>query len=485
MPPGTHLVVWSDMRLSRLPYLLSGGAALALAGCGGGGASNPIDVPTGKTPEVIQRWHDYALECSRLDFTPPSSGDPRATFKQQPGPCRTSRALAIVHLSMYDAVQSIAKRYKTYTSMPSFPGGSNFNVAAAQAAHDTLVNLYPAQKTQIDTWLTNELAKVGASAEKTNGIAAGQMAAQLIIADRSTDGSNNVTAYTPSGLPGRWAPDAFNPGQKALDPGWGKVRPFVLLSGNQFRFPPPPVLTSSEYAASYKEVTEYGGDGVITPSKRTADQTLIADFWAYDGAPGIGVPPRLYNQVASRIASLKNLDAIDYTRLLAMVNVSMADSAIDCWESKYYYDYWRPVTATRVDDANPNTKTDLNFKPLGAPASNTSNANFTPNFPSYPSGHASFGGALFQSLRNFFGTDSISFDFVSDELNGVTKDNVTGKTRPYAPRRFNNLSQAEEENGQSRIYQGIHWSFDKTAGITEGRQVADWVNRNAFQRLAP
>lgn len=160
----------------------------------------------------------------------------------------------------------------------------------------------------------------------------------------------------------------------------------------------------------------------------------------------------------------------------------MADAGYASWESKYYWDFWRPVTGIREadvgsgptgsGDGNPDTIADLNFTPLGAPAGNLQGPNFTPPFPAYPSGHATFGGALFQTLRRFFRTDHVGFRFVSDEYNGVTRDNA-GNVRPYLPRYFSRLSQAEEENGQSRIYLGIHWSFDKTKGIAQGRKVAD------------
>jgi hypothetical protein len=176
-------------------------------------------------------------------------------------------------------------------------------------------------------------------------------------------------------------------------------------------------------------------------------------------------------------------------RLLALVNTAMADAGIAIWESKYYYQLWRPVTGIResdagtgptgLGDANPDTVCDPTFSPLGAPASNLTGPNFTPPFPAYPSGHAGFGGALFETLRTFFGTDDIAFTFVSDEFNGTTKDS-DGSIRPLIPRSFTSLSQAEEENGQSRIYLGIHWRFDKTEGIAQGRQVADYVFTHAF-----
>ena len=122
---------------------------------------------------------------------------------------------------------------------------------------------------------------------------------------------------------------------------------------------------------------------------------------------------------------------------------------------------------------------DPGFFPLGAPASNLTGPNFTPPFPSYPSGHAGFGGALFETLRDFYGTDAIPFTFTSDEFNGVTVDN-TGHVRPLLPRSFTSLSQAEDENGQSRIYLGIHWRFDKEQGIEQGRRIADYVFQNLY-----
>ena len=184
-------------------------------------------------------------------------------------------------------------------------------------------------------------------------------------------------------------------------------------------------------------------------------------------------------------------DVVQTARLLALVNVAMADAGIAIWESKYHYDFWRPVTGIResepgtgpsgLGDGNPATQGDPEFSPLGAPASNLTGPNFTPPFPAYPSGHATFGGALFETLRNYYGTDAIAFTFVSDELNGVTVDNQ-GNVRPLRPRSFSSLSEAEEENGQSRIYLGIHWAFDKTEGIAQGRRVADAVFRKAFAR---
>jgi len=260
--------------------------------------------------------------------------------------------------------------------------------------------------------------------------------------------------------------------------------PFALQSTSQFRTPAPPALNSAEYTTAFNEVKNFGGDGVVTPTQRIPEQTFIGVYWAYDGTPSLCAPPRLYNQITVQIADQKRLNTVQLARLLALVNVAMADTGMATWESKYYWDFWRPIGGLRESDpgtgptgsgdGNDATVGDPTFIPLGAPASNLMGPNFTPPFPAYPSGHAAFGGALFQIMRRFFGTDRVGFTFVSDEFNGVTLDH-TGAVRPYMPRSFSRLSQAEEENGQSRIYLGIHWSFDKTEGIAQGRRVADYV----------
>jgi hypothetical protein len=196
--------------------------------------------------------------------------------------------------------------------------------------------------------------------------------------------------------------------------------------------------------------------------------------------------------IADQMGTTNNPEEL--ARLLALVNTSLADAGVASWESKFFWKFWRPITGIRESDVgtgptgygdgNDNTVGDPNFTPLGAPASNLNGPNFTPPFPAYPSGHATFGGALFEVLRRFYGTDNIAFAFQSDEFNGITKDN-TGNVRPKVTRSYTSLSQAEEENGQSRIYLGIHWRWDKEQGILQGRKVADWVFDHAFQPQNP
>jgi hypothetical protein len=313
---------------------------------------------------------------------------------------------------------------------------------------------------------------------------------------RAADGSGGKDPkvgvdWPTSDEPGHWRQDPIGLSPIALGAHWSEVKPFVIRSATQFRIPPPPAMDSAEYAAAFEEVKALGGDGVTTLTQRSPEQSLIGVFWAYDGTPSLCAPPRLYNEIAAEI-SKRSTNVLELARLFALVNVAMADASLAIWESKFYYDFWRPVTGVREadegtgpsgeGDGNALTQGDVSFTPLGAPASNLAGPGFTPPFPSYPSGHAGFGGALFETLRKFYGTDRVAFTFTSDELNGETLGS-DGKVRPLVPRSFASLSDAEEENGQSRIYLGIHWAFDKTEGIKQGEGVADYVFAHAFQRV--
>ena len=457
----------------------------------------PAPVPSVNQPaELIRHWNSMALDATGLDHTPLSPGETR-TFGEQLGPTRSSRAMAIIHIAMFDAVNSFAGGYESYSHIAKAKRGASMSAAIMQAAHDTMAAMYPSQTPTFDNELTNELSQIPEGRAKNDGVATGARAATAIVESSKKDGSQipephlGVNFFT-SNDPGKWRQDPIGQSPVALGADWGRVRPFVIRSGKQFRVPPPPDLTSPEYANAYNEAKLVGGvGGGITPTIRTLDQTDIGTYWAYDGTPTLCAPPRLYNQIAMHIADLEGTSSnpIALARLLALVNVAMADAGVAIWESKYHYQFWRPVTGIRESDAgtgpsglgdgNPTTIGDTTFTPLGAPASNLMGPNFTPPFPSYPSGHAGFGGALFQTLRNFYGTDAIPFTFTSDELDGVTRDH-SGNIRPLMPRSFSSLSQAEEENGQSRIYLGIHWAFDKTQGIAQGETVANFVFSHAF-----
>ena len=459
-------------------------------------ADTPAPAPPVDTLERLHHWNHVAIDSTGLDHAPDGVGNPH-TFGHHLGPGRASRAMAIVHLAVFEAVNAIDRRYESWLRLPAVGTAASMDAAIAQAAHDTLVSLYPSQRADCDRLLAEDLAQMPAGARKRAGILLGKVAAAGVLARMASDGSNHLeplfgAGYLAGDGPGEWRQDPISALPVALGAKWGRVRPFVIPSGQAFRVPPPPPMTSPAYTAAFKEVKALGGDGTTTPTVRTPDQTLAGLYWAYDGTPSLCAPPRLYNQIAEVIANQMGSDIVDQARLFALLNVGMADAGIAIWESKFFYKVWRPVTGIReadrgtgpsgLGDGNPRTIGDAAFSPLGAPASNLDGPNFTPPFPAYPSGHAGFGGVLFQTLRNVYGRDDIAFTFVSDELNGVTIDS-DGVVRPLVPRSFATLSQAEEENGQSRIYLGIHWAFDKTVGIQQGRNIANYIHRHAFRKL--
>ncbi len=481
----------------RMPTTISAFLSATIMGFVGCGFNIPDGTGNGQPPHDesgqswVLRWNRIANDASGLDHTPLEPGENR-TFGHHLGPGRSSRAMAIVHIAMFEVVNAISPRYESYTKAPIAPPNTSMKSAIAQAAHDTLVALFSSQAENFARELEEDLSRIPDGRAKENGIALGRESARVILEEREQDGSGAEDIYEYGSDPGDWRVDPLNPDDEPLGEEWYHVRPFTLGSAVQFRAPPPPSIDSEEYAIAYNEVFQIGGDGLVTPTTRTEVQTLIGMYWAYDGTPSLCAPPRLYNQIAVIIGVDQGLDVVEMARLLALVNVALADAGIAIWESKYYYNYWRPVTGIResdletgpsgLGDDNPLTTGDPTWTPLGAPASNLAGPNFTPPFPAYPSGHAGFGGALFQVLRRYFGTDDIPFSFVSDELNGVTVDNE-GNVRPLIERSFSSLSQAEEENGQSRIYLGIHWEFDKTEGISQGRQVGDEVFDTTFRPL--
>ncbi len=464
---------------------LNGVATLSAANCIGGRANaTPSATPNPEINSLLQtmvgHWNHVAINASGMDHSPLGA-------KEQMGPVRAARAEAIVHIAMFDAVNAATgQRYEPYHLKEVRPGAS-VEAAIAQASYDTLSKLFPSQASHFAAEYLNDVGGILNGKAKEDGLYLGKEAARLVLEDRANDGADDIKQNDPytflDGV-GFWALDPLNPTQKPLGANWGKlVKPFVLPHSRIVRSQPFPAWTSQEYADAYAEVKRLGGDGVTTPTERTQDQTEAGLFWAYDGTPSLCAPPRLYNQIAMHIANLRGIsDPLELTRLLALVNLSMADAGVASWETKYFYNIARPVTAIRKgeQDGNPNTVGDVSWTPLGAPATNLNGPNFTPPFPAYVSGHATFGGALFQTLRNYFGTDDIEFSFVSDELNGITPGN-NGVPRPKRPRTFKTLSQAEEENGQSRIYLGIHWKMDKVEGIKMGRTVANYIYLNKFR----
>jgi hypothetical protein len=397
--------------------------------------------------DFVIDWNNVAIDVLRADTT-------------LPGPGFSSRALAIMHGAVFDAVNGIARTHRSIEFLLPAPGGTNMNAAIATAAHAVLTRLYPDQREFLNQRLVQSLAEVPNGIGEIKGIIYGRLVAEKWLFVRRDDGAFDVVEYEINPAPGHWQPDPLNLGQSAWGPGWGLVDTFGLLGGDQFLPPHPPALSSAQYAQAYNEVKSLGEKNSTT---RTAEQTEIGIFWAYD-RPGTGTPPVLYNQVTQVIADNHDNTPVENARLFALVNLAQADAGISSWDCKYKEDLWRPITAIRrgAEDGNPDTVADPTWVPLGAPGNGTTIPDFTPPFPAYVSGHATFGAAAFQAIARFYGTDQMNFTLTSDELPGVTRS-------------YTSLSQASAENARSRIYLGIHWNFDDVEGRALGGQVGNWI----------
>ncbi|MDX1927608.1 MAG: phosphatase PAP2 family protein [Pirellulaceae bacterium] len=451
-------------------------------------ADKPVEPPASDDFDSILEWNDVMLEANAADHA--------RTRPEQGGPILTARAFAIVSAAMYDAYNSVEHIGSDYLVKAPFTNGANSDAAVAQAAYQALVELFPSQRDTFDSELKESLARIADGASEDLGRAVGKHVADQILATRELDNYeklNSVGKYVPNGKPGFHDVDPLNPNQGFYGAGAMEINPFAIESVDQFQSAPLDdgtpegrlaFMQSEKYRLAYEEVKALGGDGITTPTTRTAEQTEIGKYWGYDGRPDIGTPPRLYNQIVRHIAEQEDNTEAENARLFALVNISMADAGITSWNTKYDDAFWRPILGVRGgdNDGNPDTIGDAEWRPLGAPASNprAGETNFTPNFPAYTSGHATFGAATFQTLARFYGTDNIHFTFVSDELNGKTID-ADGSIRPLVERSFSSLTEAKVENAQSRIYLGIHWAFDATDGIKMGDAVADFVFDNVLK----
>lgn len=358
--------------------------------------------------------------------------------------------------------------------------------ALAQAAHDTLVAVYPRQEPDLDRLLDKFWKKMKKSEV---GAQWGATVAAAVIADRENDGHDAAPPFldTPSTAATyhHTADPTVTPKQPLYAKHFGNVRLFGTSGHTPLADP-----LSFDYVAAYNELIALGTQA---STSRSQDETYTGTYWAYDGAFKIGTPIRLYNQVVAEIVtkvrsnmgpplqpgaslSQKLATGSSLLKLYAMVNVAMADAAISAWKEKYEKDFWRPVAGIRAgaDDTYPETDGVPEWTPLGSPMTNTRVAPTTPAFPAYPSGHATIGTAAMTVARDYLGlTSDFTFSMVSDELNGKSTS-LSGETRPNVRRTFS-IDEAMKENDRSRIYLGVHWAFDCTQGSALGREIASKV----------
>ncbi len=442
-----------------------------------------LTLPTAARADLVSDWNSTLIDAIR---TTPA--------KSNPG--NSTRSMAMMNATIYDVFQAVDRTHTPFLVNDSAPGAS-LEAAVAQAAYRTLADSYGEQQAMLDNVLAARLAVIPDSQAKTAGIALGNRVAMQYINTRSSDGSNQPDAYTPTNLPGHWSPDPLHPSQIAWGQAWGNVTPWAINNPDQFdAVLDLPALSSDEYAKAFQQVKEYGA---LASASRTAHQTETGLFWAYDRF-AMGPPPILFIHALESISAAIGSTLADRARLFALASVAMADAVIAAWDVKYEADLWRPITAIRADAAHAdNNPLTTEWTPLGAPDGDpgTSSGDFTPPFPAYTSGHATMGGAAFKALELFYGTNDFS---VADARIGV--DPVTGEftltseemTGSAASRDYVRFTQTvsldlgtenspEGENATSRVYLGIHWLFDGTDGIALGNAVAEDVVANHFQAV--
>ena len=394
-----------------------------------------LAIPATASADVVADWNAIAVQAT--------------VTGNRPGPSGVID-IAMVHAAVYDAIQSIEKRYVPY--YVEIPGASGSPVAAAaKAAHDVLVSRFPAQAGSLDTTYELYLLNNGLS-QNDPGVAVGAKAAAGIIALRACDGSFPNPPPPPfigSVAIGVWRPTP--PANLPMAASWlGGVTPFTMTRPSQFRAEPPPALTSREYARDYNEIKAIGA---LNNSSRDADQTDVAQFYA-------GNTPVMWNRALRDIAVAHVDNIADSARLFALVDLAVADALIASWNDKTHYVFWRPITAIREgdNDGNPDTAGDAGWQSLIT----------TPNYPDYTSGAVNFASAATTALEHFFGTDHITFSITTTNVNPTLDD-----TRTYQ-----RLSDARQDVVDARVYSGIHFRFADEAARKQGKQVADWTFKN-------
>jgi membrane-associated phospholipid phosphatase len=392
----------------------------------GGGRPSTLD------GNAVTRWNTIATAAVLVD----------------PGRVRDSRAMAMVHAAIHDAVNAIDRRYEPYTSDVSAPGAS-VDAAVAAAARDVLIAVSPSRTAITNAEYAAALAEIPDGPGKVAGISAGQLCAAETLGRRATDGLADAAlpVYVPSGAPGDY--DFTPPFTFALFPGWGRLVPWGIDLGNH-RVPGPDPLDSLRYALDFNYLKAIGSS---SSQWRTADQTEIARFWGEAAPAG-------WNRIANTAIRQKGLNPWKSARILALVNFAIADSFIASFDAKYHFRFWRPSTAIqRADeDGNPLTEQDADWQPLVSTPPLVS-----PPIPDYPSNHAVVGAAAAEVLAHCLG-DHVRFSTTSTSLPGVTRS-------------YRGFREAAVENGLSRAYAGIHFLRAVRDGYGQGRGIGRTIEK--------
>lgn len=352
-------------------------------------------------------------------------------------PPPNARGMAIMHVAVFEAVNAIDKRYAPYRLKLTAERTVSQAAAAASAAHAVLVALHPDEKDALDADLLTSLQAVPDGDAKTKGIELGKKAAAEVLAWRANDGATAPESYRPHTAAGVYVPTVI-----PVSSTYGKVMPWVMTSGSQFRPAPPPALTSASWAKDFNEIRDYGGR---TNSKRSAEQTDIGRFWFVTG-------PQAWNPIVRQLVAGRNLDIVDSARVHALVAIATDDAFIAVFDGKYHFNFWRPITAIRNGDLsdNPATPREPNWLPLGD----------TPMHPEYPCAHCITSQAAASVLQSVFGND-------------IPEVTMTSVTAPGVTRRWTKLQDYADEVAVARIYGGFHYRFSNLAAQDMGRKIAE------------
>ena len=358
---------------------------------------------------------------------------------------------AITQLAVFEAVNAIKGDYEPYLGVIAAPAGASADAAAIAAAHLTLVTLRPESEEALDILRAMSLAGIPDGQAKQDGIAVGEAAAIAMLFLRVDDGWDDVVPYTPGTEPGDFQPPAAG----AFLPGWGLVTPFGLEKGSQFRLPAPPKLQTEKYATDYNEVKLLGS---LNSPVRPQHRTDVANFYA------VTTPLMVFHSAARQVSVAQGKSLSENARIFALLAMAQADAAIACWDSKYTYNFWRPITAIRNGhlDGNAGTDQDATWVPLIS----------TPGHPSYASGHGTVSGASRVVLEEAFGRGGLAVTLTNPAVPGNIVLNYTA------------WEEITDDISDARIYGGIHYRFDQEAGAKQGRAVGKYIVRNYLRSSA-
>lgn len=383
--------------------------------------------------DVVTDWNEIAL----------SAGNAARQTPVGQTPAQQARNLAMVHLAMFDALNSIEPRYTPYRVQLKVPNTTSREAAASTAAHYLIVRLYPAQSKEADSALQAAIALVPEGPDKAQGVQLGEKIAAAMLEERRTDGADAPDTYRPYGAAGAYVPTILPASWN-----WGLVKPFAMKSASQFRPDAPYLLTSVEWAKDFNEVKKMGAK---TGSGRTDEQTDIAKFWEQTGAGS-------FNQIVQQVAAAKKLGLLDNARLYAHAYLATADAFIAIFDAKYTYNFWRPLTAIRNADNDGNAATELDaaWTPFIT----------TPMHPEYPCAHCIAQSSAAAVLKSVFG-DAVPVTVV-----------MTSPTAPGVTRKFDRLSDYTTEIINARIYDGVHYRKSGEVGVEMGRKIGEHVLQN-------